>query len=64
MFASKVEGQPIAEHIQAPFGLGRHYGQFVDEKEEWDPEIQWIRVQDKGLPVLYQEDAVYTIDVQ
>lgn len=64
MFASKVEGQPIAEHIQAPFGLGRHYGQFVDEDQEWDPEIQWIRVQDKGLPVLYQEDAIYTIDVQ
>lgn len=64
MFSSKVEGQDIAEYVRAPYGLGRKYGQQVDQHEEWDPEIVWIRVQDKGLPVLYQEDALYIIDVE
>lgn len=63
MMASSVEGKPIARYIQAPFGLGRHYGLFTDKKEEWDPEGVYIRVQDKGLPVLMHPDAIYTIDV-
>lgn len=63
MFASNVDGQPIAEYKQAPFGLGRNYGLKTDRKEEWDPEGIWIRTQDKGLPILYQRDAVYTLDV-
>jgi hypothetical protein len=63
MMSTKVEGQSIAEYKQAPFGLGRHYGQYTDKHDEWDPEVTWIRVQDKGLPILYHPDAVYTIDV-
>jgi hypothetical protein len=63
MFASKVDNQPIAQYVQAPFGLNRNYGQFTDSYDEWDPEVTWIRVQDKGLPVLMFRDAVYTIDV-
>lgn len=63
MMASRVDGQPIAEYKQAPFGLGRHYGQYTDRKDEWDPEGTYIRVQDKGLPILYNRDAIYTIDV-
>jgi hypothetical protein len=63
MMASTVEGQPIARYIQAPFGLGRRWGLYTDRKDEWDPEGTWIRVQDKGLPVLYHVDALYTIDV-
>jgi len=61
-FAASVEGKPIARYYQAPFGLGRHYGQFADKKDEWDPEGTWIRVQDKGLPVLLQRDALYVLD--
>lgn len=64
MMSSRVDGQPIAEYKMAPFGLGRQYGQYTDRNEEWDPEVVWIRVQDKGLPLLYQRDAIYTIDVK
>ena len=60
--ASSVEGKPVARYYNAPFGLGRHYGRYTDKKDEWDPEGTWIRVQDKGLPVMLNRDAVYTID--
>ncbi|MHC5214035.1 MAG: major capsid protein [Planctomycetota bacterium] len=63
MMSSSVEGTPISRYIQAPFGLGRHWGLYTDKKDEWDPEGTWIRVQDKGLPVLYHTDAIYTLDV-
>jgi len=61
MFTTKVDNQDIAEFAQAPFGLNRQYGTQVDEKEEWDPDAVWIRIQDKGLPILYFEDSIYTI---
>ncbi len=64
MMATSVDGEPIAEYMKAPFGVGRHYGTYTDRNEEWDPEGVFIRVQDKGLPVLYHRDAIYTIDVQ
>ena len=63
LFATAVDGSPIAEYKTAPYGLGRHYGLFTDRKEEWDPEGVFIRVQDKGIPVLYHRDAVYILDV-
>jgi hypothetical protein len=63
MFASAVDGQKIAEYAQAPFGIGRNYGLYADRKDEWDPEGVWVRVQNKGLPILYQRDAVYILDV-
>jgi hypothetical protein len=63
LFASTVEGQKIAEFMNSPFGLDRHYGMKVDQKEEWDPEAVWIRTQNKGLPVLYNRDAIYSLDV-
>jgi hypothetical protein len=63
MFCSTVEGVTIAEFINAPFGLDRHYGMKVDRKDEWDPEAVWIRTQNKGLPVLYQADAILNIIV-
>jgi hypothetical protein len=64
LMATQVDGQPIAEYIQAPFGLGRHWGQFTDRHDEWDPELTYVRVQDKGLPVLYNRDALYVLTVQ
>jgi len=63
MMATTVDNQPIAEYKEAPFGLGRHYGQFTDKHEEWDPEGVYIRVQDKGIPILYNRDAMYILDV-
>ncbi len=64
MLATSVDGEKIAEYKKAPFGLGRHYGTYTDRNEKWDPDGVFIRVQDKGLPVLYHRDAIYTIDVQ
>mgnify|MGYP001480196703 CR=1 FL=1 len=64
MFASTVEGQKIAEYFAAPYGLGRKWGLNVDTHEEWDPDGIWIRVQDKGLPVLYRRDALYILTVK
>lgn len=64
MFAPIVEGNKIAEFAQAPFGLQRNYGMYVDRDVTWDPDGIYIRVQNKGLPVLYHEDAVYTLTVK
>lgn len=63
MFAAQVEGQKIAEFANAPFSIPRHYGMKVDQKQEWDPEGVYIRVQNKGIPVLYQADGVYQMTV-
>jgi len=63
MFASTVEGTKIAEYMNSPFGLTRSYGMKVDQDEEWDPEGMWVRTQNKGLPVLYNRDAVYVMTV-
>jgi len=64
LLATRVEGMPIAEYKEAPFGLGRHYGQYTDKKDDWDPDGTWIRVQDKGLPILYHRDATCIMDVK
>jgi hypothetical protein len=63
LFASSVENRPIAEYIACPYGLGRTYGMQTDRKETWDPDGVFLRVQDKGLPVLYQRDAIYNLTV-
>jgi hypothetical protein len=63
MFASRVDNQPVAEYKAAPYGKARRWGLFTDSNEEWDPEVSWIRVQDKGLPILYHRDAVYNLTV-
>ena len=63
MFCPTVEGMAVAEYMQAPFGLGRTWGLQTDTKENWDPDGIFIRVQDKGLPVLYNRDAIYTLTV-
>jgi hypothetical protein len=63
MFASSIEGQSLAQFADAPFSIPRQWGIKVDSKVEWDPEGVYIRVQNKGLPVLYQSDGVYILDV-
>ena len=63
MMATTIEGSPVAEYKKAPFGLGRTFGQFTDKMDKWDPDVTWIRVQDKGLPVLFYPDALYIMDV-
>jgi len=63
MLAPTVDNQKVAEYKQAPFALDRHYGMKTDRHEEWDPEGIYIRVQDKGIPILYQRDSVYVLTV-
>lgn len=63
MFTNRVDGKPIARYMAAPYGLNRKWGLSVDKKETWDPEGVYVRVQDKGLPVLYHVDSIYSIDV-
>ncbi|MCE5226089.1 MAG: major capsid protein [Porphyromonadaceae bacterium] len=61
MFSDTQENMKIAEFMQAPYGNGRRWGFYADTKDEWDPEGIWLRVQDKGLPVLYYPDTTYKI---
>lgn len=63
MFSDTQEGQKIAEFMQAPYGNSRRWGFFADTKDEWDPEGIWMRVQDKGLPVMYYPDTTYKLTV-
>lgn len=61
MFSDSQDGRKVAEFMQAPYGNSRRWGFFADTKDEWDPEGIWLRVQDKGLPVLYYPDTTYKI---
>lgn len=63
MFTPSIEGQLIAEFANAPFGLERNYGLTVDTELKKDPDGLYVRVQNKGLPVLYQEDGIYILTV-
>lgn len=63
LFADSIEGQKIAEFAEAPFDLDRHYGIKVDGDIKWDPDGVVVRVQNKGLPLLFHEDAVYSVKV-
>jgi len=62
--ARSIDGEQIAEFMEAPFGLQRTYGMYADSKEEWDPDGIWMRIQNKGLPVVYHPDALYTLTIK
>lgn len=63
MWCDNVEGQKIAEIMKAPHELERRWGQQIDRWTVKDPDGIFLRVEDKGLPVLYHEDAVYQLTV-
>jgi len=63
MWASSVDGEKIAEFMRAPHELSRKWGQQMDRWNVQDPDGMFLRVEDKGLPVLYHEDAVYQLTV-
>jgi len=63
MFSTDQEGEKVAEFMEAPYGNNRRWGKFADTKDEWDPEGVWLRIQDKGLPVLYHPDTTFTYTV-
>ena len=60
---SNYGGAPIAEFLEAPFGLARRWGRYVDTHDEWDPEGMYLRIQDKGMPVLYRPSAIFQLTV-
>lgn len=65
MFAtSSADGMSIAEFMEAPYGTDRKWGMDVDKKDEWDPDGVWVRVQDKGLPVMYHPDTIFRYTVR
>ena len=64
MFCSEIEGQKVAEFMQSPFGLDRHYGMKPHSWTVEDPDGVFIRIENKGLPVLYFEDATYNLTVR
>lgn len=64
MSKTSADGMPIAESMEAPYGLSRRWGYYVDKHEEWDPEGIWLRNQDKSLPVIYHPDTTYKLIVR
>jgi len=63
LLCDQIEGQKVAEFAQAPFGLEGTYGRYVDAWQRKDPDASIVRVQNKGLPVLYFEDCIYQLTV-
>jgi hypothetical protein len=63
-FARSLDGEKIAEFMEAPFGLNRSYGLYADTHEEFDPDGIWLRVQNKGLPVIYHPDCLFTLTIK
>lgn len=63
LFPSSIDGERIAEFMAAPFGLGRQWGMRTKRWDDNDPEGTWILVENKGLPILYHNDAVYILTV-
>lgn len=61
---NSVEGEAIAEWKNAPFGIPRGYGLTPKSWLDTDPDVAWVRVQDKGLPVLYHRDAIVQLQVR
>jgi len=63
-FTRQIDGEAIAEFLEAPFGMGRYFGMYADTKDEWDPDGLWIRVQNKGLPVITHPDGIWTLTIK
>ena len=60
----KVEGEDIAEWMNAPFGIPRGYGLTPKSWLVEDPDVVYVRVQNKGLPILYHRDALFQLQVR
>ena len=61
---TSADGMPIAEFMEAPYSTDRTWGMNVDKKDEWDPDGVWVRVQDKGIPVMYHPDTIFRYTVR
>lgn len=63
LHTANFQGQPIGQYMQSPFGIPTHYGMFTDSEPVWDPDGLFLRVQNKGLPVVYSPQATFTMIV-
>jgi len=63
LICDKIENNPTAEFFNAPFGLKGGHGAQVTRHEMYEPDGVEVRVQNKGLPVLYNRDAVVQLKV-
>jgi hypothetical protein len=63
IFTDTFNGQSIGEFYAAPFGLDGAYGLQTDTHAEYDPDGITLRVQDKGLPVIYNPQTCYKLVV-
>lgn len=61
--ARSVDDGPVCEYMAAPYGNERIWGLNVDSWPTREPDGVYVRIQDKGLPVLYHRDAVYILKV-
>ena len=61
---ASADGMPIAEFMEAPYSTDRTWGMNVDKQDEWDPDGVWLRVQDKGIPVMYHPDTIFRYTVR
>jgi len=64
MWSSRnADGMPVATTMRAPFGLGRHYGVYMDTDDQFDPEGTIVRIQNKSLPIVEHPDCSYLLTV-
>lgn len=63
MFTPTVNGDNIAEVMEAPHTLDRRWGMTTSTWDVHDPEGTWLRIEDKSFPVLYYPHAVASLTV-
>lgn len=52
-----------SEFYYAPFGLDGQYDMYTDTWEDTDPDGVYLRVQNKGMPIIYNPQTVFTLTV-
>lgn len=61
---SSIGGSTVGRFLQAPHGIPAQFGRVGDSSPvQFDPEGIYIRVRDKGLPILENPGAMYKLTV-
>ena len=66
MFASQLEGTKIAQMATVPYAISgqkRQWGKQIDSWPKRDPAGVFVMCENRGLPVLYNEDCIYNLTV-
>ena len=61
---TSFEGNPLGFFGLAPFGIPARYGMYPDSFDIKDPDGLYIRVQNKGLPIVQSPQAIFTLVVR